>query len=198
MRHDPTSEHTDGRTDVLNITIVGASLAGLAAAISCSLAGHTVTVFEAAKELAEIGPCRWERRCKDPELKEWIANPQVHFWIGPHSRAVAYSNRSSTTYNIVLLCSDDLPQGLSRATGSVDEMRALFSLWDPILTRFLEQVEQVDKWKLMHRQELESWTNKDKNFVLLGDSATRCCPISRREPTRRSKTAVSSEGCYRM
>ncbi|OAL35645.1 hypothetical protein AYO20_05026 [Fonsecaea nubica] len=320
-RNDPTSEHTDahGRTDVLNITIVGAGLAGLAAAISCSLAGHTVAVFEAAKELAEIGAglqitpnasklfgewgledsvravaavptvlavhryrdgkvlaeqrdfdkilqqryglpffdihrvdlqkilydkavslgvkvhldCRvlsvectasgpkvtfrsgqevhsdlvvgadglWSKcresmlktadqplptgdlayrivlhldKIKDPELKEWIANPQVHFWIGPHSHAVAYSIRSGTMYNVVLLCPDDLPQGLSRATGSVDEMRALFSRWDPILLRFLEQVEQVDKWKLMHRQELESWTNKDKNFVLLGDS---CHPM---------------------
>ncbi|KAH0830971.1 hypothetical protein FOPE_02146 [Fonsecaea pedrosoi] len=92
-------------------------------------------------------------KIKDAELKEWIANPRVHFWIGPHSHAVAYSIRSSTMYNIVLLCPDDLPQGLSRATGSV---------------------EQVDKCKLMHRQELESWTNRDKNFVLLGDS---CHPM---------------------
>jgi hypothetical protein len=38
----------------LNITIVGAGLAGLSAAISCSLAGHNVLVTESAKELAEV------------------------------------------------------------------------------------------------------------------------------------------------
>ena len=39
----------------LDITIVGAGLAGLSAAISCSLAGHNVLVTESAKELAEVG-----------------------------------------------------------------------------------------------------------------------------------------------
>ncbi|KIW49249.1 hypothetical protein PV05_10944 [Exophiala xenobiotica] len=110
----------------------------------------------------------------DPELRQWIANPQVHFWIGPHSHAVAYSIRSGTMYNIVLLCPDDLPDGLARSKGSVEEMRKLFSGWDPILTRFLDQVDQVDKWKLMHREEVESWTNPAKNFVLIGDS---CHPM---------------------
>jgi 2-polyprenyl-6-methoxyphenol hydroxylase-like FAD-dependent oxidoreductase len=43
-------------TDVLplRITIVGAGLAGLSAAISCALAGHHVLVTESAKELAEV------------------------------------------------------------------------------------------------------------------------------------------------
>ncbi|EXJ95889.1 salicylate hydroxylase [Capronia coronata CBS 617.96] len=110
----------------------------------------------------------------DPELRQWMANPQVHFWIGPHAHAVAYSLRAGAMYNIVLLCPDDLPTGLSRTKGSISEMKRLFSDWDPILTRFLDQVDQVDKWKLMHREELESWTNPEKDFVLIGDS---CHPM---------------------
>lgn len=110
----------------------------------------------------------------DPELKARISNPEVHFWIGPHAHAVGYSLRGGTMYNIVLLCPDDLPPGLARSTGSVGEMQDLFTGWDPILTRFLRQVDKVDKWKLMHREEVASWTNQQKNFVLIGDS---CHPM---------------------
>lgn len=86
----------------------------------------------------------------DPELESWVNNPTVHFWIGPGAHAVGYSLRDGTMYNIVLLVPDDLPPGVSRDSGSVEEMQALFKDWDPLLGRFLSVVDRVDKWKLMH------------------------------------------------
>lgn len=88
----------------------------------------------------------------DPELKAWVANPTVHFWIGPGAHAVGYSLRAGKMYNIVLLVPDDLPEGVRRQTGSVEEMKALFADWDPVLGRFLNIVKEVDKWRLMHRK----------------------------------------------
>ncbi|RDL31374.1 Uncharacterized protein BP5553_09583 [Venustampulla echinocandica] len=96
---------------------------------------------------------------KDPELREWVSNPSVNFWIGPKAHAVAYSLRGGEMFNIVLLVPDDLPASVSRQSGSVEEMKALFSGWDPVLSKFLDIVQQVDKWKLMHRQELVSWVS---------------------------------------
>lgn len=86
----------------------------------------------------------------DPELREWVKNPECHFWAGPGAHAVGYSLRAGEMYNIVLLVPDDLPAGVSKQTGSVEEMRALFKGWDPILNRFLDLVDDVEKWKLMH------------------------------------------------
>lgn len=40
----------------LDIVVIGAGLGGLAAAISCALGGHRITVLEQAKELAEVRP----------------------------------------------------------------------------------------------------------------------------------------------
>ena len=92
-------------------------------------------------------------------------------------------------YNIVLLVPDDIPDGVGRQAGSVTEMRALFQDWDPILGKFLDLVEDVDKWKLMHSQcrhihisfpfcskltcitvsgdELSSWVNEKSNVVFV-------------------------------
>lgn len=87
---------------------------------------------------------------QDPELRQWVSKPTCHFWIGPGAHAVGYSLRGGNMYNIVLLVPDDLPAGVSRQPGSVEEMKALFNGWDPILARFLDLVDNVDKWKLMH------------------------------------------------
>lgn len=68
----------------------------------------------------------------DPDLKAWIQNPEVHFWIGPGAHAVGYSLRGGQMYNIVLLVPDNLPAGVSRQSGSVEEMKQLFVGWDPM------------------------------------------------------------------
>lgn len=110
----------------------------------------------------------------DPDLKAIVSNPTVQFWIGPGAHVVAYSLRAGEMYNLVLLVPDTLPADVARQSASLDEMRALFADWDPVLNRFLDQVKTVDKWKLMHRPELASWVSGKGNFVFLGDA---CHPM---------------------
>ncbi|KAI2473581.1 FAD/NAD(P)-binding domain-containing protein [Annulohypoxylon bovei var. microspora] len=113
---------------------------------------------------------------QDPELRDWISNPSITIWIGPHSHAVGYSLRGGTEFNIVLLVPDDMPNGVSKQEGSVEEMRALFGDWDPILTKFLAVATSVKKWKLMHRKEMRRWihASPNSNFAFVGDS---CHPM---------------------
>ena len=112
----------------------------------------------------------------DPTLHAFVSQPQCHFWIGPQSHVVGYSMRSGSErmYNLVLLCPDDLPADVARAEGDLPEMRKLFEGWDPILTKFLGKVQKVDKWKLMHRPEMERWVGGEGRVVLVGDS---CHPM---------------------
>lgn len=88
-------------------------------------------------------------------------------------------------YNIVLLCPDDLPADVARQAGSIDEMRKLFTKWDPILNRFLDNVKSVDKWKLMHRPELDSWISDKSTFVFIGDSKSFALSVHKESPFRR-------------
>lgn len=111
---------------------------------------------------------------EDMELREMVSKPACHFWIGPGAHVVAYSVRGGQQYNIVLLVPDNLPADVARQAGDMSEMREIFTKWDPILNRFLDNVKTVDKWKLMHRPELDSWVSKKSNFVFLGDS---CHPM---------------------
>ncbi|KAJ5925644.1 hypothetical protein N7454_008283 [Penicillium verhagenii] len=113
----------------------------------------------------------------DPDLKSLVQNPECHFWIGPGAHAVGYSLRGGQMYNIVLLVPDNLPPGVSKQAGSVDEMRELFVGWDPILNKFLTYVDTsvgIDKWKLMHHGEMENWVNDKSNLVFIGDA---CHPM---------------------
>lgn len=69
---------------------------------------------------------------EDEELRAWIENPKVHFWIGPGAHAVGYSLRAGKMYNVVLLVPDNLPANVARQAGSVEEMQQLFEGWDPM------------------------------------------------------------------
>jgi salicylate hydroxylase len=106
-----------------------------------------------------------------PELKKFIADSTVNFWVGPKTHVVAYTMRAGTVYNIVLLCPDNLPPGVSKSTGDVEEMKKLFDGWDPILRKFLNQVKEVAKWKLMWLEPLPNWTGAFGKFWMAGD----CC-----------------------
>ncbi|KAI9831772.1 MAG: hypothetical protein M1819_004669 [Sarea resinae] len=113
---------------------------------------------------------------EEADLRDLVAKPAVHFWIGPGAHAVGYSLRGGEMYNLVLLVPDDLPENVSRRPGSVEEMRALFTDWDPLLNRLLNLVQTVDKWKLMHRPTLKSWINEEHNFLMIGDASHPMLP----------------------
>lgn len=65
------------------------------------------------------------------KLRDRVMNPELNIWFGPDSHVVSYSVRNGAMVNIVLMVPDDLPPEVSKKSGSVEEMRQLFSNWDP-------------------------------------------------------------------
>ena len=149
---------------------------GLWSATRESFLGGTQDLPKPTGDLAYRIVLTLDQVADEPELQNWIENPEVHFWIGPGSHVVSYSLRDGTMLNIVLLVPDNLPSGVSKQEGSLEEMRELFKGWDPILNKFLTKVEKVDKWKLMHQAELSRWVNDKSTLVLIGDSAHPMLP----------------------
>lgn len=78
---------------------------------------------------------------------------------------------------MVLLVPDDMPDdGASTLAGNVVEMRALFTDWDPRISKLLALCESVSKWRLCIVKPLDSWYDPSGTFVLLGDSVHATLP----------------------
>ncbi|KAF2109383.1 hypothetical protein BDV96DRAFT_651823 [Lophiotrema nucula] len=113
---------------------------------------------------------------KDPELKGFVEDPQVNYWMGPDIHAVNYVLRGGQLFNMVLLVPDDMPAGASTLEGNVSEMRAMFKDWDPRIPKLLALCESVYKWRLCIRPNCPSWSHESGAFTLLGDSAHATLP----------------------
>ncbi|KAH4311234.1 hypothetical protein HBI24_137640 [Parastagonospora nodorum] len=118
-----------------------------------------------------------EDMMKDPELRGFVEDPQVNYWIGPDAHAVNYVLRGGKLFNMVLLVPDDMPAGANTLSGNVEEMRALYKDWDPRIPKLLALCESVYKWRLMIRPGLDpTWSHESAAFAILGDAAHATLP----------------------
>ncbi|CAK7221837.1 hypothetical protein SCUCBS95973_004635 [Sporothrix curviconia] len=113
----------------------------------------------------------------DPDLRPFLEDPQVNYWVGPGAHVVNYVLRGGELFNMVLLVPDDMPAGASTLAGNVDEMRALFKDWDPRIGKLLGLCESVTKWRLCIRPTLEpTWSDPSGTVTLLGDAVHATLP----------------------
>lgn len=118
-----------------------------------------------------------EDMMKDPELRGFVEDPQVNYWIGPDAHAVNYVLRGGKLFNMVLLVPDDMPAGANTLAGNVEEMRALYKDWDPRIPKLLALCQSVAKWRLMIRPGLDpTWSHASGAYTILGDAAHATLP----------------------
>lgn len=126
---------------------------------------------------------------KDPDLRQFVNEPQVNYWVGPGKHAVNYvlrgkastsddyKNDPTLLFNMVLLVPDDMPAGANTLEGNIEEMRAHFADWDPRIPKLLSMCDSVLKWRLMIRPGLEpTWSHPSGTFTMLGDAVHATLP----------------------
>ncbi|KIW62187.1 hypothetical protein PV04_10385 [Phialophora macrospora] len=112
---------------------------------------------------------------ENEKIDQLMEASNVQVWLGPNRHAVFYPLRNHTEYNLVLLCADDLPEGVRTSAGSVEEMAAKFEGFDPSLRMIISCLQTALKWKLLHFKELHKWTRGP--VALLGDASHVSCPL---------------------
>ncbi|KAL4790116.1 hypothetical protein BDV19DRAFT_402300 [Aspergillus venezuelensis] len=119
-----------------------------------------------------------EEMRKDPELRSFVTDPQVNYWLGPDKHAVNYVLRDGKLFNMVLLVPDDIPEDSLATTvqGNVEEMCSLFEGWDPRIERLLKLCQSVQKWQLCIRLGDCDWTHPSGSWVMVGDAVHATLP----------------------
>ncbi|KAI1358039.1 FAD binding domain-containing protein [Xylaria arbuscula] len=116
----------------------------------------------------------------DPDLRDFVDNPQVNYWLGPGVHAVNYILRGGKLLNMVLLVPDDIPEGDVYTTeGDVRDMRAHLEQWDSRLGKLAALCDSgsILKWRLCIRHTLEpKWSDPTAAFTMLGDAVHATLP----------------------
>ncbi|KAH8807786.1 putative salicylate hydroxylase [Xylogone sp. PMI_703] len=110
----------------------------------------------------------------DARITELIEASNIQVWMGPGKHVVFYPVRNKTEYNLVLICPDNLPNGIRTQQGTLAEMIEEFNGWDPALTKMISCLKTALKWKLCHHRELDRWTKG--TVALLGDASHPTLP----------------------
>ena len=151
------------------------------------------TILPGVKPLPPNGNCAYraivpmEKLLQDPELRE-IDPTNMNVWMGsnalvicdcissddkltlPHRYIITYPISDKKDFNMVL------SHHVGKPTSVVEEVdmsvvKEQYRGWDPRITKIIDMIPEVKRWPLMVTGPLKTWSNSQKNIVLMGDSA---------------------------
>ncbi|KAJ6003447.1 hypothetical protein N7451_005994 [Penicillium sp. IBT 35674x] len=135
-----------------------------------------------------------ERMRNDPEVSWILERPALNIWydkdetrilpvylnndfydrIGDSRHVMTYTIGAGKAFNMVLSHPDASDPSTWDPIKAVDDMKAEFDGWDPVLTKIIGMVEKTLKWPLISGSVLDKWVS-DK-LVILGDAAHAMLP----------------------
>lgn len=165
--------HIKGLPDVAPDLIIGAD--GVKSISRESLLQHADPP-SASGDMAYRCIIRAEKVKQKHGLEELLQSHDLHYWIGPGQHVVCYRLRAGNMFNIVIACTDDLPETINMATASIQELRDRVNGWDPKLQSLIDLAEDGGKGRLMRVDEMETWIHPLGKFALLGDACHATLP----------------------
>ncbi len=113
---------------------------------------------------------------KHPNLVDLVNSGRINNWIGPDQHVMGYKLRDGDLFNVVIACTDTLPETTNMALAGAQELRDRVMGWDPDLEALVALAYEGSKGRLMRVDEMESWVHPLGRFVLLGDSCHATLP----------------------
>lgn len=112
----------------------------------------------------------------DPEVAHLMSDVNANSWIGHKRHVMAYPIRQGAMYNLVMSHPGQAAPGKWNEPGNLDEMKAIFDDFDPVLKRVLGKVKGCLKWKLADLPPLPKWVSESGRVILIGDAAHAMVP----------------------
>ncbi|GIK05790.1 hypothetical protein Aspvir_009903 [Aspergillus viridinutans] len=114
------------------------------------------------------------RKRNDPDVSWILERPALNIWIGDSRHAMTYTIGAGKAFNMVLSHRDTSDPATWNAQTALQDMKAEFQGWDPVLTKIIGMVEKTIKWPLISGSLLTRWTRG--KLVILGDAAHAMLP----------------------
>ena len=104
---------------------------------------------------------------------------KMEVWTAPTGYIIVYPISGGKDFNMVLSHFRDPPVD-TVADVDLEEVKREHEAYDPRIRRVIEKIDnQVSRWPLLVTGPLSSWSNPDKNIVLIGDAAHSKVPTPR-------------------
>ncbi|OQD66699.1 hypothetical protein PENPOL_c004G08390 [Penicillium polonicum] len=115
-----------------------------------------------------------ERMKSDAEVSWILKKPALNIWIGDSRHVMTYTIGAGKAFNMVLSHPDATDPSTWDPLKAVDNMKAEFEGWDPVLTKMIGMVDKSLKWPLVSGSVLDKWVSE--KLVILGDAAHAMLP----------------------
>jgi salicylate hydroxylase len=113
---------------------------------------------------------------QDSELSKLMDEPYSNCWIGYRRHIMAYPIQNGKLYNLVMSHPGKAAVGKWNEPGNLDEMKAQYEGWDPLIRKVLDKVDYCLKWTLADLPVLARWVSASGRVVLIGDAAHAMVP----------------------